>query len=95
MCSTDNGNVRVDNKAHNVSKCTIFESQHREDHGEKAFSAVASPISLEVRAIDPAVVYVDHILNSILETGKPLCIFAKSNHTMICHINSKYQECEK
>lgn len=77
MCSTDNGKMRVDNKEQNLSNYTKFRSQGRENQGEWAFSREASPISLEVRATDPTVAYSDQSLNSILEIGKPLRIFAK------------------
>lgn len=77
MCSTENGSMRVESKGHNVSKCTRFRTQCGENQGERAFLAVASPINLEVRAIDSTMAYSDHSLNSILETGKPLCLFAK------------------
>lgn len=73
----DNGRMRVDNKEQNVSKYTTFRSQGGENQDEWAFSGQASPINLEARAVDPMVAYSDYSLNSILETGKPLCIFAK------------------
>lgn len=57
--------MKVCNKEPSVSKCSGFRSQRGENQGERAFSAVASPINFEVRDIDPIVAYSDHSLNSI------------------------------
>lgn len=73
---TDNGRVRVDNK----DKVCLYDTlggQGRENQGERAFSGEAPPVYPEVRAMDPTVAYSDPSHDSIFETGKPLCIFAK------------------